>query len=105
MSAVRQTAPGSKPVRQRVPLSEADVRRAEDFLLGELLAEPMDSNLVRHNAEARRITGGALNAARRRLGIMSRSAAWDWSLPETPTVAGAAALLRYRQRRRAGVEP
>src|SRR5215472_10756437 len=111
---------GPKRPRVRVPPSEVEIRKAEDFLIGQLVSGPMDVKLVLLNAKRRRsasaarlgstIRPSALTVAKKRLGIetiptdwrrrglATVPAMWDWRLPRMPTVAGAKAILRYRQR-------
>ena len=92
--------------------TDTQIEAAEDFLVESLWHGPMDWRLVRRERRKRRINRGALTAARKRLGIetdttlrrlqgsKNAAVAWAWRLPDKPTVVGAKAILRYRQRQR-----
>jgi hypothetical protein len=95
-----------------VPATEAQIAAAEEFLIEILWRRGLvDSKLVRRLRRKHMIHRGALTIARKGLGVgtettawekrglMSVPTAWDWYLPEEPTVAGAAAIARYLERR------
>ena len=91
--------------RVRVPLTEAEILKAEDLLFdylvgGSEVRAGEDVDLIRAAAKRRKIRPSALTVAMQRLGVKTVPVMWEWVLPKEPTVAGARAWLRYQQRQR-----